>query len=429
MSRSTRVLLLAATMMLQACAAAVPPTFSPEQAGSPRVIDAAAKARIDSTLGAFVSSGRLVATSALVWEKGREAYFGAYGMADREAGRAMSRDAIGQIFSMTKPITGVALMTLWEQGKFQLDEPLAKYLPEFADVRVYAGKDSSGAPRYVAPARPITIRDITRHTAGFVTSAGEPVVGALYRTADPLNRNNTLAEFSRKMASLPLSFQPGTKWSYGLSVDVQAALVERIAGVPFERYVREHVLDPLRMRETRYVVPAADLPRFMALYQRSESGALAHAPDSVAKAFNTRPWPLTPGAYGLTSTVDDYMRFARMLLGEGQLDGVRILKPETVRLMATNHLPATVTDSSFLTSKGQVGFGIDFAVRVKPPQSAAENNGVVGEFFWDGLASTMFWVDPKNQLAAVLFTQVVPFDPVKFHKGFRDAVYGPITLP
>jgi CubicO group peptidase (beta-lactamase class C family) len=429
MTRSIRAATLLAIALLQACAGSGTPSTSPAPASTPRVVDATAKTRIDSTLSALVTSGRLAGTSALVWEKGREVYFGAFGMADREAGRPMSRDAIAQIFSMTKPITGVALMTLWEQGKFQLDDPLAKYLPEFAAARVYAGNDSAGAPRFVAPTRPITIRDITRHTAGFATSPTEPGVGPLYRAADPLNRNNTLAEFSRKLASVPLSFQPGTKWSYGISVDVQAALVERIAGQPFEQYVRQHVLDPLKMKETRYVVPESDLARFMALYQRSAEGVLTHAPDSTAKAFNTKRWPLTPGAFGLTSTLDDYTRFARMLLGGGALDGVRILKPETIRLMATNHLPATVTDSSFLTSKGQVGFGIDFAVRVKPPASAAENNGVVGEFFWDGLASTLFWVDPKNELTAVLFTQVVPFDPVKFHKGFRDAVYGPITTP
>ena len=423
------ILAVLAVVLVQACATAGTTTASSPSAATRRVLDATAKARIDSTLGAFVSSGRLVAASALVWEKGGEAYFGAFGMADREAGRPMSRDAIAQIFSMTKPITGVALMKLFEQGKFQLDEPLAKYLPEYADVRVYAGSDAAGAPRLEPVARPITIRDITRHTAGFAASAGDSGVALLYRRADPLNRRNTLAEFSRRLASVPLASQPGTRWGYGISVDVQAALVERLSGQPFEQYVRQHVLDPLRMRETRYVVPESDLARFAALYQRSASGVLTRAPDSSARSFNTRSWPLTPGAFGLTSTLDDYMRFTRMLLGGGELDGVRILRPETVRLMATNHLPSTVTDSSFLAGKGQVGFGIDFAVRVKPPASAAENNGVVGEFFWDGLASTLFWVDPANELTAVLFTQVVPFDPVKLHKGFRDAVYGPITTP
>jgi CubicO group peptidase (beta-lactamase class C family) len=411
-----------AMILLQACASG---GTRPTTGAGRQVITPVAQARIDSTLRAFVSSGRVVGTSALVWEKGREVYFGAYGMADREAGRPMKRDAIAQIFSMTKPITGVALMQLYEQGKFQLDEPLAKYLPEFTDVKVYAG-DSAGAPRFVAPERPITIRDITRHTAGFATTQSGAGVGPLFRAADPLNRNNTISEFSRKLAGVPLTFQPGTKWSYGISVDVQAALVERLAGQPFGRYVREHVLDPLGMRETRYLVAPRDRDRLAATYQRGAGGTLTRSPDSVALAFNTRPWPLEPGAFGLTSTLDDYMRFARMLLGGGQLEGVRVLKAETVRLMATTHLPATVTDSSFLTSKGQVGFGIDFAVRVAPPKSAAENNGAVGEFFWDGAASTLFWVDPANQLTAVFFTQVVPFDGV-LHKGIRDAVYGPLA--
>ena len=394
-------------------------------AASQRVVTETTKRRIDSTLRAYVDSGRVAGASALVWEKGREVYFGAFGLADREANRPMTRDVIAQIFSMTKPVTGVAMMQLWEQGKFKLDDPLATYLPEFANVRVYAGGDAA-TPTLEAPSRPITIADITRHTAGFVTNANEKGVGPLFRTANPSDRNNTITQFSQKLATVPLAFQPGTRWSYGISVDVQAALVERVAGQPFGRYVREHILDPLKMRETRYLVPEADRARFAAMYQRNAAGALVRAPDSTAKAFNTKPWALEPGAFGFTSTLDDYMRFARMLLNGGELDGVRILRPETVRLMATNHLPATVRDSSFLTGKGQVGFGIDFAVRHSPPKSAAEMNGVVGEFFWDGAASTLFWVDPANQLTAVLFTQIVPFDS-RLHKIFRDAVYGPIA--
>jgi CubicO group peptidase (beta-lactamase class C family) len=429
------VVFLCSLLLSQACASSQTGAPSSVAATPASVVTSAAKARIDSTLKAYVASGRLIGVSAVVWEKGQERYYGAYGVADREAGRPMQRDAIVQIYSMTKPITGVALMTLYEQGKFQLDEPLAKYLPEFADPKVYAGTDPSGEARFVPAERPITIRDITRHTAGFATGPGEPGVGRLYAAANPLDRRNTITEFSKKLASVPLAFQPGTRWSYGISVDVQAALVERISGQPFGQYVRQHVLDPLKMRETRYLVPTSDQRRFAVLYQRRTTGdSVAGAqwqrtPDSTYRAFNTQPWPLEPGAFGLTSTLDDYLRFTRMLLNGGELDGVRILKPETVQLMATNHLPATVKDSSFLPSKGQVGFGIDFAVRVAPPKSAAENNGAVGEFFWDGLASTLFWVDPKNQLTAVLFTQMLPFDQVKLHKSFRDAVYGPITSP
>jgi CubicO group peptidase (beta-lactamase class C family) len=390
------------------------------------VVDAAARARLDSSLRRFVADGKVSGVSALVWEKGREKYFGAFGLADREAARPMRRDAIVQIFSMTKPVTGVALMTLYEQGKFKLDDPIAKYLPELANVQVYAGADSAGKPILVAPRRAITIADITRHTAGFATGADNPGVGPLLAAADPGNRNNTLAEEVQKLGTVPLWFQPGEKWAYGPSVDVQARLVEVLSGVPFERYARQHVLDPLGMRDTRYVVPARDLGRLAALYNRADDGTLTRAPDSTAFAFNTRPWPLTPGSWGLTSTLDDYMRFARMLANGGALGGVRILRPETVKLMATSHLDESITDRSWLPSKGQVGFGIDFAVRVRPPATPAENNGVVGEFFWDGAASTLFWVDPVNQLTAVLFVQLVPFDRVGLHKGFRDAVYGPL---
>jgi CubicO group peptidase (beta-lactamase class C family) len=423
MNRSTRAA-LAATLVLGACTSATPVvSVAPRSGGPQRVIDAAARTRIDSALRRFVESGMVVGASALVYEKGDEVYFNAYGMADREAGRPMTRDAIVQIFSMTKPITGVALMTLYEQGKFQLDDPVSKYAPELANVRVYAGVDSSGAPMLVRPHRPMTIRDLTRHTAGFATGEDNPGVGPLLKAADPMRPSNTLTQMAERLGRVPLWFHPGERWAYGPSVDVQAFLVERISGQPFDQYVQQHILAPLRMRETRYFVPESDRGRFAALYQRRDSSALTRVPDESGRAFNTNHWPLTPGGYGLTSTLDDYMRFARMLVNGGELGGARILRPETVRLMATSHLSDSVTDRSWLPSKGQVGFGIDFAVRVRPPASAAENNGVVGEFFWDGAASTLFWVDPVNQLTAVLFVQVVPFHGV-LHKQFRDAVYG-----
>lgn len=413
------------TVWLLAAAAGAVPLQAGAQEGtgsSGRIVDARVAARIDSTLAAFVSGGRVAGVSALIHEKGQEVYFGAHGMSDREGGVPMDRNTIVQIFSMTKPVTGVALMTLYDEGAFDLDDPVARYAPEFADVRVYAGTDASGQPVLEAPRRPMTIRDLTRHTAGFATGGGDPGVGPIFQAADVMNRENTLSEMARRLAGVPLLFHPGERWAYGLSVDMQAYLVERISGKPFDQYLRERVLGPLGMNETGYLVPEANRGRLASMYQRGDNG-IAAVPREQALSFHTRRWALTPGGFGLASTLDDYMRFARMLQNEGELDGTRILRPETVRLMATNHLDDSVTERMWLPSKGQVGFGIDFAVRMRPPASAEENNGAVGEFFWDGAASTLFWVDPANDLTAVFFVQVVPFDGT-LHKDFRDAVYG-----
>ncbi len=383
-------------------------------------------ARLDAALRRFVDAGEITGASALVWHDGREAYFGAFGMADREARRPMTRDTIVRIFSMTKPVTGVALMQLYEQGKFQLDDPVSRYLPEFGKVRVYAGTDAQGRPLLEAPERPITIRDLMRHTAGFVGGNDDPgPVGAMYRKADPENFDNTLAEEVRRIASVPLLYQPGTRWLYSPAVDVQARLVEVLSGQPFDAYLQAHVFEPLHMKDTRYVVRAADRDRLAALYLRSDDGVMSRVPDVEAMKINGRDTRLKPGSWGLTSTLDDYMRFARMLLDGGELDGVRLLQPSTVRLMATDALPREVGphDRSWLPSKGQVGFGIDFAVRIAPPADAGEASGEVGEFFWDGAANTLFWVDPVNDIAAVLFAQWLPFGKVPLHKAFRDAVY------
>ncbi|RKQ43109.1 CubicO group peptidase (beta-lactamase class C family) [Roseivirga pacifica] len=408
------------------CAAAIMVSCSSSEQETAQVIDVTAKARIDSTLTAFVANGKVAGASALIYEDGKEVYFGAFGFADKEARRPMDRNTIVKVYSMTKPITGTALMTLYEQGKFDLDDPLAKYAPEFADMTVYVGRGENGEYLGEPLERPITIRDLTRHTAGFGTNTNIPGLGDLIADADASNWNNTLTEMAEKMGQTPLWFQPGTQWQYGPSVDVQAFLVERISGQTYHEYVREHVLDPLRMEETRYVVPQKDIDRFSASYTQTESG-LTQLPNEEAHAFNLKKWPLTPGGFGLTSTLDDYMKFAQMLVNNGTLKETTILEPETVKLMATNHLDENIEERSWLPSKGQVGFGIDFAVRLREPQSAEENNGVVGEFFWDGAATTLFWVDPVNKLTAVFFVQVFPFDGT-LHKGFRDAVYGPVKV-
>ena len=393
---------------------------SPEQ---PFVLDAK---RIETALSAMVDAGRVAGVSALVWKDGREACFAAAGFADRDAGRPMTRDAIAQVYSMTKPVTGVALMQLWEQGKFGLDDPLSRYLPDFASVRVYAGKDSSGSPIYRAPERPISVRDVLRHTAGFVYGQGDTPAHDAFVKANPMALDIDLPELGKRLAGVPLLYDPGTRWYYSIAVDVQALLVQVLSGQKFGDYVQRKVLEPLGMRDTAWRQPDDRLPRFAAAY-RVMDGKLVRESDANARRLNFQEHRLTPGGFGLASTVDDYMRFARMLLNGGELDGARVLRPSTVKLMATDHLDARVTERHFLAGKGSVGFGFDFAVRVSQPKKPDENRGAVGEFFWDGLASTLFWVDPANRLTAVFFTQKIPFDGT-LHRDFRAAVYGPSYL-
>lgn len=382
--------------------------------------------RIDSALAAMVSSGRAAGVSALIWKDGREAYFGVSGHADREAQRPMTRDALAQIYSMTKPVTGVALMTLWEQGKFGLDDPLSRYLPEYATMQVWTGNDASGAPQYRSASRPITVRDILRHTAGFAYGPGPTPAHEAFVKLDPLALSIDLQEMGRRLAKAPLLFDPGARWSYSIAVDVQAQLVEKLAGEPFAAYVSKTILEPLQMKDTAWRQPESKFPRLAAVYRKSE-GKLVRDSDAAIRRLNFEDNKLTAGGSGLASTLDDYLRFARMLLAGGELDGKRILKPSTVRLMATDHLDARITDRQFLPSKGSVGFGFDFAVRKLKPQTPQENRGAVGEFFWDGAASTLFWVDPANSLAAVFFVQTMPFDGT-LHRDFRAAVYGPNYL-
>jgi len=378
--------------------------------------------RIDRTLKSFIASGRVVGAEVLIWKDGREAHFDAEGLADRDAGRPFARDTQVQIYSMTKPVTGVALMQLWEKGLFGLDDPLDRYFPEFAAMQVYAGKDASGAARYVPASRKITIRDIMRHTAGFAYGAGDTPAHDAFVQADPLNWNNSLREMAHKLAGVPLLFDPGSEWSYSAGVDVQAALVEKLSGQPFADYVKQHIFDPLGMTETSWRVPDAKADRFAASYER-KGDKLVRVGDIQNRSNNFLPHRLTPGGHGLASTIDDYMRFARMLLNGGQLDGKRILKPGTVRLMSTNQLDDRITKTAWLTSKGAVRFGLDFAVRTKQPQTPAEPRGAVGEYFWDGAETTQFFVDPANKLAAVLFVQVRPFD-VSLQPALRAAIYG-----
>ena len=410
-------------LALAAAAVALPPAILPAQAQTAAPSLAIEKARIDAALQRMIASDRAGGVSALIWQDGREVYFGTAGMADRAANRPMRRDTIAQIYSMTKPVTGVALMQLWEAGKVRLDDPLAKYLPEYATMRVYAGKDEAGQPRYVPVDRPITVRDILRHTAGFAYGAGPTPAHDAYVAAAPLALDIDLSEANRRLATVPLLYQPGSQWEYSIAVDVQAALVEKLSGQRFADYVRTHIFEPLKMTETAWRQPDTRLPRFAAMYEKRD-GKMVQQDAATAQVLNFRDHKLTPGGFGLASTLDDYQRFARMLLNGGSLDGAHILKPSTVKLMASDQLDPAIKERSWLPSKGNVGFGFDFAVRKGQPLSADESRGAAGEFFWDGMASTLFWVDPANKLTAVFFVQTLPYDGT-LHRDFRAAVYGP----
>ncbi|NUT00846.1 MAG: beta-lactamase family protein [Sphingomonas sp.] len=411
-------------VMLAVAAAALAPSTSWTARPQPSVTEVRIdKTRIDRALAVMVRDARAVGVSALVWKDGRESYYGSAGYADREARRPMRRDTLVQIWSMTKPVTGVAMMQLWEQGKFQLDDPLSDYLPEYADTKVFAGIDASGKPILKAPRRPILVRDILRHTAGFGEGPPESYPQKMLAAADPLNLDNSLPEFSRKLASVPLVYEPGTQWRYSWAVDVQAALVEKLSGQTFETYVRQHIFEPLRMKDTAWTQPEERFSRLATAYSKGPDGKLHRKSEADIRRMNFAPRKLTRGGAGLVSSLDDYMRFARMLLGQGALDGVRILKPSTVKLMSTDQLDPAIRDRSWLRDKSNGGFGMDFAVRTGRSLEAKENRGTVGEFFWDGAWSTLFWVDPANRLITVYFVQSDPFDG-SLHRDIRRAVYG-----
>lgn len=398
-------------------------TVSAENWVAPKVHNIADKAIMDKSIGGMVEEGALAGAVALVYKDGKEVYFGAFGMANRETGETMKRDTLVQLYSMSKPITSVAIMQQYEQGKFKFDDPIAMHAPEFANLKVYAGKDENGKMILEEPRRPVTVADFLRHTAG-LASGGDGEVAKMLAAADPGNWSNTLPEFAEKLGKVPLLYHPGDRWLYSAASDVQAFLVERLSGVPYDKYVQDNILTPLGMSETSYYVPEEKRHRMAIRYRVSD----AHTSKAVGKqegeSINTKHWPMKPGGFGFVSKVDDYMTFAQMLLNGGTHNGTQILKPETIKLMATDHLPDTVGDRSWLPSKGQVGFGVNLAVRTDPPKTMDEDYGIVGEFFWDGYASTLFWVDPKTNLTAVILVQSIPIHSVKVHKRFRNAVYG-----
>jgi len=299
-------------------------------------------------------------------------------------------------------------------------------------VKVYDGNNPDGTLKLRPPSRPITIRDVMRHVAGLTYGdAGDPraygdagkAVTAVWNKLQPLSPDHTLAQYAEILPQVPLLWDPGTHWHYSTGADLQARLVEVLSGEPFDQYVAEHVFKPLAMTHSCWKCSADILPRLAMIYTPGKDGKLEPMVRDAWLVHNFAGKPMTEGGAGIVTTIDDYMRFARMLLGQGELDGVRILQPATVKLMSTEELDPRITERQWLGSKGSGGFGLDFFVRTRPPKDAAENRGAVGEFFWDGFPSMLFWVDPANQMAVVFATQKVPFDGT-LHHDIREAIYG-----
>jgi CubicO group peptidase (beta-lactamase class C family) len=395
-----------------AAGAAERPHGSPESLG----FSSARLARLAHYIEGEIAARRKAGAVVLIARHGKIAWEKAYGAADLASGRPMRTDAMFRLYSMTKPVTSVALLTLYEQGKFQLTDPLERYLPEFRDVRVYAGLDANGRMLLEAPKRPITLQDLFRHTAGF-TYGG-------YFDDTPVDRSYEAAGIAyakldspdalvHKLASQPLLYQPGERWVYSFSHDVLADLVERFSGMPFGEYCRKVIFEPLGMKHTVFGVPAPLADRYATLYSRDAGGTLtpiAAAADPY-RHFTAHPF----GGTGLASTARDYLRFAQMLLNGGELGGVRILAPKTVELMTSDNLPAA-------TAYWQDGvrFGLGVFVVTDPAREGLI--GAKGTFGWPGLASTWIDVDPKDDLIALVFVQDQPRD-LRFDAEFHTLVY------
>jgi len=356
------------------------------------------------------------------------AYLDCRGDMDIETGRALAPDSIFRIYSMTKPITSVAAMMLYEEGRFQLDDPISRFLPAFANPQVFTG-GSARKPETVAAERPITFRDLFTHTSGLTYGfMGTSPVDAMYRLngLDGGTTQHSTAEFINSLAQMPLQFQPGTRWNYSMSTDVLGHLVEVIAGQPLDDFFRTRIFDPLGMVDTGFSVPDRDADRLTTNYSKRKDGSLQIA-DAPATSRYLKPRKFLSGGGGLVGTAADYLRFCGMLLNRGELDGARLLGRKTVDYMTCNHLPS----GGDLTSMGQavfsetsydgIGFGLGFSVMLDPAK--AQVIGSPSEYAWGGMASTMFWIDPQEELTGLLMTQLMPSSSYPLRREMKVLTY------
>ncbi len=383
-------------------------------------------ARLGDWMRRYVDQGKLPGMLTMVARNGDVVFLEAYGWRDVEAQAPVEIDTIFRIYSMTKPVTSVAVMMLHEEGHFQLDAPISDFLPEFAKMAVYV--TGAGAEMVTEPARsPITIRQLLTHTSGLTYGfIDDTPVGALYKKnrIDFARVGDTLAEVTGRLGRLPLISHPGRAWNYSVSTDVLARLVEVVSGRSFDRFLHERILDPLGMVDTGFRVPADKLDRFAALYYRGTDGALRRTATMEGSRF-AEPTTAFSGGGGLVSTVGDYYRFAELVRRKGALDGVRLLGRKTVEYMTANQLPgdlAAMGQPTFSeTSYAGIGFGLGFSVMIDPAK--AEVIGSPGEHAWGGMASTAFWIDPVEHLTVILMTQLRPSRTYPLRRELRIQTY------
>ena len=371
----------------------------------------------------YVDRGAIPCYACLV-SRGEDLWFRSYGMRDVERALPVRRDTVFRLYSMTKPITSVALMMLYEEGRFQLDDPVARFIPSWENLEVFAGGDENSWST-TAPERPMIVKDLLTHTSGLTYGfMHSHPVDAIYRKRGI--GGGDLQGMVDALADIPLRFSPGTRWSYSHATDVCGYLVQVLSDTDLDVFVRARITEPLGMVDSGFQVPPAARERFAACYEYLEDGRFARQDDSDARPYGTRPRFLSGGG-GMVGTIDDYHRFAKTLLGRGELDGVRLLGRKTVEYMTANHLPgnrdlAGMGQRVFSeTSFEGIGFGLGFSVVLDP--AAANVLDSPGDYGWGGAASTYFWVDPLEDLVVVFMTQLRPSSSYPIRRELKTAVY------
>ncbi|PIB95922.1 serine hydrolase [Caulobacter sp. X] len=389
--------------------------------------------RIDGFIQSkYIDSGKLPCALTQVWRRGQLAYTSVLGQADVERGKPLKADSLFRIYSMTKPITSVAFMMLVEDGLVALDDPVHRFIPAWRTLGVFNG-GVQGAFLTKPTVEPMRMIDLLRHTAGLTYGFQQRTnVDAAYRKLklDGVDSEGGLQAFVDALGTVPLEFSPGESWNYSVATDVLGYLVETISGQPFDVFLKTRIFDPLKMVDTGFFVPEGQRSRFTACYALTPSGKVVLQDDPEKSRFLSDP-SLKSGGGGLVSTADDYMRFCRMLLNGGELDGARLLSPKTIKLMTMNHLPGgqeltQLSKSLFSEAVFEgLGFGLGFAMTVD--QARTKNLGSLGEYFWGGMASTAFWIDPVEDLAVVFMTQLMPSSSYPIRRELRTLVYSSLT--